>query len=188
MNQSRTITRVAGTLVAAALLLAVTGCGGGSSSSNNASSDQASTTTTASSSGGSNGSDLTGALDALNNGNLTDCAKVAAAFRRSPSTSSAATQGLSDSDIQKVQNEVDQLKGNVPSEIKADFQTWFDAVDQYAKDIGNIDPSKLLDPSYQKKLQDAAQGSRHPRGPEGPVEHRELPQRQVRRVGTAAPA
>lgn len=155
MNQSRTITRLAGALLAGALLLAVAGCGGGSSSSNNASSDRSTTTTTASSSGGSNGSDLTGALDALNNGNLTDCAKVAAAFQALAVNFLGGTQGLSQSDIQKLQGEVDQLKSNVPSEIKADFQTWFDAVDQYAKDIGTIDPSKLLDPTYQKKLQDA---------------------------------
>jgi hypothetical protein len=123
----------AAAVLIAGLLVGATACGGGTKKEGSSTGD-AVTATTSSASSSSNGdsssaSDLAGAADALGG----DCMKAGLAYFALSMQALGASFGASESDLADMQSSLDELKGEIPSEIKSDFTTYADALQQYAE-------------------------------------------------------
>jgi hypothetical protein len=122
------------------------------SSGTNASSTSTSTSTT--SGGTSGGSGRGGGTPSTG-----DCVKAAQQWSAVILSATSAIVPGQEVDTAKLQAQVDEIKGSVPTELQADMQTWADGYSAYLaniKDLDLSDPSNLVNPATAQKLQDAS--------------------------------
>ena len=103
-------------------------------------------------SGSNDVQDMSDAMDALGG----DCMQAGLAYFALSMQALGASFGATESDLQEMQDSVDELKAEIPSEIKDDFQVYADALAEYANNMKEIDMNDLLDPSTQQKAEEAA--------------------------------
>jgi hypothetical protein len=136
----------AAAVLIAALLVGATACGGGSKKEESSGTGDAVTaTTSASSSSGSNSgstsnNDLADAANALGG----DCMKAGLAYFALSMSALGASFGASESDLADMQSSIDELKGEIPSEIKADFTTYANALEEYANAMKGMSVGDIM--------------------------------------------
>jgi hypothetical protein len=134
----------AAAVLIAGLLVGATACGGGSKKEESSGTGDAVTATTSvkSSSGSSsnNNSDMADAANALGG----DCMKAGLAYFALSMSALGASFGASESDLAEMQSSIDELKGEIPSEIKADFTTYANALEEYANAMKGLSVGDLV--------------------------------------------
>jgi hypothetical protein len=151
-------TRVAAVLVAG-LLLGATACGGGDDSSSDgdaiqASAESSTTTADGSTSGSDDLGDLSDELGDL--GELGgDCLSSSMAFLSLSMAPLGFMGGASEADIAELEGQVDDLSGEIPEEIRGDFETYAAGIQAYADAMKGMDSSNILDPEFQSQMEEA---------------------------------
>jgi len=151
MNRMRT--KLAAVLVAG-LVLGAGACGGGSKSDETSSGDalksssESTTTTESSSSSGSSSGDINDLDDAMNalGG---DCMTAGLAYFALSMQALGASFGMSEADLAEMESSISELKTEIPSAIEDDFNTYADALTQYANAMKGMDMGDLMSGSSQ---------------------------------------
>ena len=132
----------AAAVLIAALLVGATACGGGSSKEESSGTGDAVTATTSAktSSGSSSSDDLSDTMDALGG----DCMKAGLAYFALSMSALGASFGASESDLAEMQSSIDELKGEIPSEIEDDFTTYANALEEYANAMKGMDMGDIM--------------------------------------------
>jgi hypothetical protein len=151
-------TRAAAVLVAG-LLLGATACGGGDDSSSDgdaiqASAESSTTTADESTSGSGDLGDLSDELGDL--GDLGgDCLSTSMAYFALSMAPLSFMGGASESDIAELEGQLDDLSGEIPDEIRGDFETYAAGIQAYADAMKGMDSSNILDPEFQSRMEEA---------------------------------
>ncbi len=133
----------AAVVLIAALLVGATACGGGSKKEESSGTGDAVTATTSvksSSGSSSSNSDMADAANALGG----DCMKAGLAYFALSMSALGASFGASESDLAEMQSSIDELKGEIPSEIKADFTTYANALEEYANAMKGLSVGDIM--------------------------------------------
>jgi len=153
--------------LALALSLAVVGCG--SSKKNDEASnteaagqaekqsDGSSTTTTEKPGDDSSSSDLSDALSDLGSGQVGDCLSTSLAYASLVLAPLGFTGGATQEQIDKFEQDTQDLEAKIPSELKDDFETVASAYKEYGETLKGIDFADMLNPDTQQKLEDASE-------------------------------
>jgi hypothetical protein len=154
MNRMRT--KLAAVLVAG-LVLGAGACGGGSKNDESSTGDAIkssaeTTTTTAKTSTTKSTSDLSGGLSGAG-----DCLQAAGAYATIGLSILTYMGGATPAQLAELQTQVDQLKGEIPAELRDDFQVFADGIAEYASAMQNVDMSNILDPGVQDDLNRASE-------------------------------
>jgi hypothetical protein len=64
--------------------------------------------------------------------------------------------------IAELESQVEELQGEIPSEIREDFQVFADGVASYAAAMEGVDMSNLLDPDVTDALDEASEALESP--------------------------
>ena len=151
----RTRAKVAAVLMAG-LVLAAGACGGSKkdeSSTGDAVKGTVETTTTTAASK-TKSTDMSDALDQL--GGSGDCLQAAGAYATIGLSILTYMGGATPAQIAELQSQVDDLKGEIPSEIRDDFQVFADGIAEYASAMQGVDMSNILDSDVQDQMQKAS--------------------------------
>jgi hypothetical protein len=151
---NRTGAKVVGVLVAG-LLVGATACGGSSKSDESSSSDKVTATTAGNSNGNSDLSQLGDDLNALK-GKTGDCFAASLAFAALAITPLGFMGGATQDQIDQLKSDTEELKAEVPSAVKDDFQTYADGIEQYANALKGVSLTDIMNPETQQKMQDAS--------------------------------
>jgi hypothetical protein len=139
-------------LLVVGLVLAAGACGGGSSSDDAATGDavQAESSSGGDSSSSGDINDLSDAMDALGG----DCMQAGLAYFALSMQALGASFGMSESDIADMEQSMDELKAEIPSEIEDDFNVFADALSEYASAMQGMNLGDLM--SGSSEAEDAA--------------------------------
>lgn len=133
----------AAAVLMAGLLVGATACGGGSKNEESSGTGDAVTATTSASSSSGSGSssdDMSDALDAMGG----DCMKAGLAYFALSMSALGASFGASEADLAEMQSSIDELKGEIPSEIEDDFTTYANALEEYANAMKGMDMGDIM--------------------------------------------
>lgn len=156
------IRRFATVVVALALVGAIAGCSKKDSGVTEASSDTTETTTTSTTKDTKGTSDTKGGGSGLP-ANLEDCAVASQFFASILGTSGSFMGGITDSQTQDLQDEIDRLQDSVPQELRDDFATVATAYEDLMTVFSGADASDYLDEGFQKKLEEASKSMDSPK-------------------------
>jgi hypothetical protein len=93
-----------------------------------------------------------------NLGNLEDCAEAARAFAGVVAAPFTFLSGqATDEQIAEWEDQVEELKGNVPDDLADDYQTLADAYGEFAAALDGVSLSDMLNPQTQQALQEASE-------------------------------
>ena len=153
---NRTGAKVIGVLVAG-LLVGATACGGSSKKDEASDSGTVSATVAESTSGTSSNSDLNQLGDDLNalSGKAGDCFTASLAFAALAIAPLGFMGGATQEQIDQLKSDTEELKAEVPSAVKADFQTYADGIEQYANALKGVSLTDIMNPETQQKMEEA---------------------------------
>jgi hypothetical protein len=143
-------TKIAAVLVAG-LVLAAGACGGGSKDESSTKDDaitaDADDTTTTKArdkdKDSDNDIDFEDAFDGLSG----DCMQAGMAYFALSMQALGAAFGMSDSDIEEMQDQINELKADIPSKIEDDFEVFADALAEYAEAMKGMNLGDLMNGS-----------------------------------------
>jgi hypothetical protein len=101
-------------------------------------------------------SDLDGSAKGLSGGEL-DCYDVQLAFVALQTIPLAAATGSDQSEVDRLQADLDTLRAQVPAAIAADFDTYAAGVQAYGEALKGVDLTDMSDPATLRKVQAASQ-------------------------------
>jgi len=104
--------------------------------------------------GSSNDTSLSSGLSSL--GSAGDCLQVSLAYATLILEPLGFAGGATQDDLNKFEQQVQDLKAKIPDEIKGEFQTVADAYKAYGDELKGLNLGDLLNPDTQQKLQDAS--------------------------------
>ena len=147
--------RVVGVLVAG-LMIGATACG--SSGSSDAADSEKVTATVSDSGDGTASEDLKNLDDALGqlSGDAGDCLRTGMAFFALSLAPLGFMSGASQEELDQLKADTEELAGDIPSEIKDDFDTYAAGIQAYADAMQGVNFEDILDPAVQQKLEDAS--------------------------------
>ncbi|MEZ5141751.1 MAG: hypothetical protein R2726_04425 [Acidimicrobiales bacterium] len=151
--------RIAALGLAAALALPLAAACSKSSETSTGSNNNASSTTTTASGGGSGGNGSSGGGSGSNGTpSQADCIQAAGLYTKLIAAPSQALAPGQTFDAAAFDQELAQIKGSVPDDLKADMQTFADAYSQFINNVKDLDlsnPASFANPETAQKLQDA---------------------------------
>jgi len=153
--------RVLAILAVLAVLLGATACGGGSSEDSQGDVLSASPSDGGSSDGDSSNpsdiDDLKDAIDQMDDGPGGDCVAAGLAFFQLALAPVGFMAGATDADIEQLRSDAEELRTEIPSEIRDDFDVYADGMEEYANAMKGADLSDIFDPETQQKFEQAGE-------------------------------
>jgi len=156
-------TKISAIALACLLMLGAVACGSkknsdavnsnGATAEKQSDSNATTSTTTKNTSSTTDGSGASG-LGAL--GATGDCLQTSLAYAALILEPLGFAGGASQDDLNKFEQQAQDLKAKIPDEIKSEFETVAAAYKTYGDQLKGLDFKDLLNPDTQKKLQDAS--------------------------------
>lgn len=157
---TRNLRRAAGTAaVSVVLMVGAVACAGSDGEPSAGSTTLQATTATTSPLGDLG--DLDGAARGLSGGDL-DCYDLQLALVALTTLPGAASAGTEQAAVDQMQEDLRVLRGQVPADVVADFDTYAEGVQAYAEALKGVDVTDLSDPATQQQVSDAAEALESP--------------------------
>ncbi|HEY5155648.1 MAG TPA: hypothetical protein VIJ47_12990 [Acidimicrobiales bacterium] len=154
-------TKVSAVALACLLMLGAVACGSSKKSSDAVNADNGASSEKQSDSGNStttkkssDDTSIASGLGAL--GSAGDCLQTSLAYAALILEPLGFAGGAKQEDIDKFEQQTQDLKAKIPDEIKGEFQTVADAYKAYGDEMKGLNFGDLLNPDTQKKLEDAS--------------------------------